>query len=110
MKVNLLVSGSAFEGGETVHVDTFDLYQARPRSVFIKQAASELGVKEEVIKHDLGRVLLKLESLQEERLQAAQEPQEQAIVLNDEETAAAWRYYVLRICCPISSETSNSAA
>ncbi|MES9906723.1 MAG: CHC2 zinc finger domain-containing protein [Sedimenticola sp.] len=89
MKINLLLSGPAFEGGEAVHVDTFDLYQSRPRGLFIKQAASELGVKEEVIKHDLGRVLLKLESLQEERLQAAQEPQEKTIVLNDEETAAA---------------------
>jgi DNA primase catalytic core len=63
MKINLLVSGPAFEGGEAVHVDTLDLYQARPRSVFIKHAASELGVKEEVIKRDLGRALLKLEAL-----------------------------------------------
>lgn len=89
MKVNLLVSGSALEGDEAVHVDTFDLYQSRPRGHFIKQAAVELGMKEDVIKHDLGRVLLKLEALQEERLQAAREPQEKAIVLNDEEAAAA---------------------
>ncbi len=89
MKVNLLVSGPAFEDGEAVHVDTLDLYQARPRGVFIKQAASELGVKEEVVKHDLDRVLLKLEALQEERLQAAQHPQEKAVTLNDEETTAA---------------------
>ena len=90
MKVNLLVSAPAFEGnGEAVHVDTFDLYQSRPRGQFIKQVASELGIKEDVIKHDLGRVLLKLETLQEERLQAAQEPPEKTITLNDEETAAA---------------------
>ena len=89
MKVNLLVSGPAFEGGEAIHVDTLDLYQARPRGVFIKQAASELGIKEDVIKHDLGRVLLKLEALQEERLQAAQEPQENTVALTDDETQAA---------------------
>ena len=89
MKVNLLVNGPAFEGGEAVHVDTLDLYQARPRGLFIKQAASELGVKEDVIKHDLGRVLLKLEALQEERLQAAQEPPEKTVTLTDDETQAA---------------------
>ncbi|MCP4288632.1 MAG: toprim domain-containing protein, partial [Gammaproteobacteria bacterium] len=90
MKVNLLISAPAFESdGEAVHVDTFDLYQARPRGVFIKQAASELGVKENVIKHDLGRVLLKLEALQEERLQAAQAPPEKTVTLSDEETQAA---------------------
>ncbi len=89
MKINLLVSGPAFEGGEAVHVDTLDLYQARPRGVFIKQAASELGVKEEVIKRDLGKILLKLEALQEKRIQAAQEPKEKAITLTDDETQSA---------------------
>jgi hypothetical protein len=89
MKVNLLVSSPSLEGGEAVHVDTFDLYQSRPRGQFIKQAASELGVKEDVIKHDLGRVLLKLEALQEERLQAAQEPQDKTVALNEEERLAA---------------------
>ncbi len=89
MKVNLLVSGPAFDGKEAIHVDTLDLYQARPRGLFIKQAASELGIKEEVVKHDLGRVLLKLEALQEERLQAAQAPQEKAVILTDDETQAA---------------------
>ena len=41
--------------GEAVHVDSFDLYQQRPRSVFIKQGAIELSVKESVIKADLGK-------------------------------------------------------
>ncbi len=89
MKVNLLVSGPALEGGEAVHVDTLDLYQSRPRSAFIKQAASELGVKENVIKRDLGKVLLKLEALQEERIQAAQEPNEKVITLTDDESESA---------------------
>jgi DNA primase len=90
MKVNLLVSAPAFEGaGEAVHVDTLDLYQARLRGVFIKQAAVELGVKEDLIKRDLGRVLLKLEALQEARIRAAQEPKSQAVTLSDEETQAA---------------------
>jgi DNA primase len=107
MKVNLLVSAPAngapppgapsyrpsvdiFDGpGEGVHVDTLDLYQARPRGVFIKQAATELGVKEDVIKRDLGRVLLKLEALQEARIRAAREPKTKAVTLSSEDHQAA---------------------
>jgi DNA primase len=90
MKINLLVSCAAFDGaGEAVHVDTFDLYQQRPRGAFIKQAAVELEVKEDVIKADLGKILLKLEALQGETLQAAQAPKGQAVTLDDEKTKAA---------------------
>jgi len=90
MKVNLLVSAPAFDGpGEAVHVDTLDLYQARPRGVFIKQGAAELGVKEDVIKRDLGRVLLKLEALQEARIQSAQAPQTEAVTLSSADHQAA---------------------
>ena len=49
-------------------VDTFDLYVARHRRQFIAQAAVELGVEEQTIKKDLGRVLLKLEELQDEQI------------------------------------------
>ena len=69
LKVNLLVAR-----GEVVHVDTFDLYQSRARAGFIKQAALELGVAEDVIKADLGRVLLKCEALQDVALRAALTP------------------------------------
>ena len=90
MKINLLVSRPAFDGaGEAVHVDTFDLYQQRPRGAFIKQAAVELGVKDDVVKADLGKILLKCEALQAENIQAAQSPKGTAITLNDEETKAA---------------------
>ena len=51
--------------GLKYHVDMLDLYQAKARTAYINAAASELGLKEEVIKRDLGRVLLKLEELQE---------------------------------------------
>ncbi len=90
LKVNLLVSCPAFDGaGEAVHVDTLDLYQSRPRAGFIKQAAIELGLKEDIVKHDLGKILLKLESLQEKRLQALKTPKERSITLSDEDTQAA---------------------
>ena len=57
--------------------------------MFIKQAAIELGLKEDIIKHDLGKILLKLESLQEQRLQSLQELKTKTILLSDEDTQAA---------------------
>jgi len=55
LKINLLASKA-----DAIHVDTRDLYSARQRAVFIKQAAIEMEVKEDVVKHDLGRLLLQL--------------------------------------------------
>lgn len=90
MKINLLVSRASFDGaGEAVHVDTFDLYQQRPRGAFIKQAAVELGIKEDIIKHDLGKLLLKCEALQAANIQAAQAPKEKTVTLDDDDTKAA---------------------
>ena len=76
LKINILCAR-----GEGFHVDTLDLYSARQRSVFIKQASEELGFKEEVIKKDLGKVLLKLEELQEEQIKKALEPKEKTVML-----------------------------
>ena len=90
LKVNLLVSRPAFDGaGESIHVDTFDLYQQRPRGAFIKQAAVELGVKDDVIKADVGRLLLKCEALQAAQIEATQKPKDSRVTLDDEETKAA---------------------
>lgn len=65
LKINLLVAV-----GESYHVDTLDLYSAKGRRHYLLQAAKELGVRDDVIKHDLGRILLKLEALQDERIKA----------------------------------------
>jgi len=90
LKVNLLVSCPAFDGaGEAVHVDTLDLYQSRPRAGFIKQAAIELGLKENIVKHDLGKILLKLEAIQAQRLQSLQEPKSRIVQLSGEDTQLA---------------------
>jgi DNA primase catalytic core len=72
LKVNVMVS--ADDG--RFHVDTLDLYAARARAVFIQQAASELGIADGVLKTDLGRVLLKLEALQDEAIREALAPKE----------------------------------
>ena len=63
LKVNVLATTD-----KGMYVDTFDLYVARHRRQFIVQAAMELGVEEQTIKKDLGRVLLKLEELQDEQI------------------------------------------
>jgi DNA primase catalytic core len=83
LKVNLLVTHA-----DLVHVDTLDLYSARSRASFIAQAATELHLKEEVIKADLGRVLLLCEGLQEQALRAALEVKPEAVVNEAERTAA----------------------
>jgi DNA primase len=82
LKVNVMVSDE--HGG--FHVDTLDLYAARARAVFVQQAMIELGtashvamngaasIPEGLLKLDLGRVLLKLEGLQDEAIAEAMKP------------------------------------
>ena len=60
MKVNVLA-----RKGEAFFVDTLDIYAARGRNAFIKEASRELALEEEIIKRDLGKVLLKLEEIQD---------------------------------------------
>ena len=89
LKVNVLVSGTTPRGESAFHVDTFDLYAARQRSSFTKQAAEELGIKEEVIRRDLGHVLMKLEEMLDEQIKAALAPKEPEIKLTEDERAEA---------------------
>ncbi len=84
LKVNLLVTQ-----GEGVHVDTFELYSARARAIFITQAAGELQVQDDLIKADLGRVLLQCEALQEQALRTALEVKPAAVAVSEGERAAA---------------------
>ena len=84
LKINVLVGR-----GETYHVDSFDLYAARARAHYIAQAAKELAVREDVIKLDLGRVLLQLEALQAERIKAAMKLEPEAPKMSEAEAAEA---------------------
>ncbi len=84
LRVNLLVTR-----GESLHVDTFDLYSSRHRVMYSKQAGEELGVKEEVVSRDLGKVLWKLEELQRQMIQKTLEPKEQEVTLSAEEKTEA---------------------
>jgi hypothetical protein len=84
LKVNVLASTAT-----GMYVDTFDLYIARHRRQFIVQAAIELGVEEQSIKKDLGRVLLKLEELQDQQITKMMEPREPDPTMTPEEKNAA---------------------
>jgi hypothetical protein len=88
MKVNLLVSRVGEDAG-VFHVDSLDLYVARQRAAFVRQAAAELGMQDEDVKRDLGRVLLRLEELQEENIRKTLAPKVQPVVLTEQETADA---------------------
>jgi DNA primase catalytic core len=89
LKVNILVSGTTPRNESAFHVDTLDLYVARQRGSFTKQAAEELGIKEEVIRRDLGHVLMKLEEMQDEQIKQALAPKEPEIKLTEDERAEA---------------------
>jgi|CXWL01.1.fsa_nt_gi DNA primase catalytic core len=84
LKVNVLVSR-----GEAFHVDTLDLCSSRHRGAFAKQGAVELGMKEETLLHDLGRVYLKLEELQEAAIKEAQTPKDSTPTMTADEREAA---------------------
>ena len=92
LKVNVLVSRAGAGAdpddaghdradiGESVHVDTLRPVPCSHRAAFARSAAVELGLAEEVIKADLGKLLLALEMEQEKLIEAAQAPKASAAV------------------------------
>lgn len=84
LKINLMVKSD-----DKFHMDKLDLYSSKQRTVFINQAALELGVKDDVIKSDLGKVLLSLEGCQDQRRQARNAPDDKHRILDRAEQQAA---------------------
>lgn len=84
MKVNLLVSRQ-----DEFHADTLDLNQDRQRAGFIKRAAEELGVKEDIVRKDVGRLFLELEQLRDEQVKRTLEAAQPAARMSEEERAEA---------------------
>jgi len=84
LKVNLMASRD-----ELVHLDTLDLVKARSRKSFIKAVAAELYVDEDLVKKDIGTLLLKLESLREQQIAEAKAPQVKTVELTQRETDEA---------------------
>jgi hypothetical protein len=84
LKVNVLTTNDT-----GMFVDTFDLYSAKHRKTFISQAAEELSVEEQTIKKDMGRILLKLEELQDQNIAKALAPKEITPAMSEEEQESA---------------------
>ena len=79
LKINLLAAR-----GESFYVDSLDLYNARARASYVTQAAIELQLGEDILKADLGRILLKLEEIQEAAIRQATAPKEPVAQAMDE--------------------------
>jgi DNA primase len=75
--------------GARLYLDTLDLYAARQRAGFVKQAAEELELAPEVLKGDLATLLLTCEQRQDQLIRAALTPKPTAVELTDAERAAA---------------------
>jgi len=76
-------------GAGAYHVDTFDIYSAKHRSSYVKQAAQELAISADIIKCDLGKVLLKLEELQDQQIKGTLAKKEQQPAMSDSEVKEA---------------------
>jgi DNA primase catalytic core len=92
LRVNVMVTATNARGETHLHVDTLDLYAARLRAIFAKQAAKELGHKEESIERELATLVLKLEDLQHEWIEKTLKPQEEKIEMTAEEKSAALEF------------------
>ncbi|MFN7043238.1 MAG: CHC2 zinc finger domain-containing protein [Acidovorax temperans] len=90
LKVNVRIAIgllSSADGG-AFHVDTLDLYNAKQRGHFAAQAHAETGVDERTLKTDLGRVLMALETVQDEAIAEVLQPTP-ADAMTDTDRAAA---------------------
>jgi hypothetical protein len=72
-----------------VHLDSLDLVKASSRASFVKAAANELFVDAELIKKDIGRLLLQLEMLQADRIAELKQPQHATVKLTANEEREA---------------------
>jgi DNA primase len=75
--------------GEQVFLDQVDLVSARQRAQFVKQAAVDIGVKEEIVKNDLASIYRELEVVQEKLISETLAPKDKKPRLNEEDAAAA---------------------
>jgi DNA primase catalytic core len=83
LKINLMVRKD-----ERFFIDSLDLYQARQRGHFIKEASREIGIEDDIIKRDLGKVLQKLEQIQDEEI-LEEATKDKPIEISEEDKARA---------------------
>ena len=60
--------------GEEFHLDSFDMAQDSQRRRFIERAAEETRLEKDLVKRDLGKLLLAMETAQQERITAILTP------------------------------------
>jgi len=60
--------------GSFVHIDTVELYAAKQRAAWLRQAGIELGVSEETLRSDLATLLRVVEQRQDALIRAATQP------------------------------------
>jgi len=85
LKVNLRL-----KHGDLFHLDEVNFYQAKSRQGFVAGAAAETNLRPELIKRDLGKLLLLLEERQQERLAELALPQADEVApMSDEEREEA---------------------
>ena len=90
-----------------MHVDSLDLYRDGERRKFIDRAAEETTLEKDLLKRDLGKLLLILEQAQEQRLNS-KTPSEEAPTMTSDERAAALE--LLRSHDLLERITTNYAA
>ena len=91
LRLRLLGQGCALQGSALFHLDQIDLCRDQERRRFVERAAEETGLTAELLKRDLGKLLLAVEQAQAELAK----PQEQAARLvtlspAEREEALAW--------------------
>jgi len=89
LKVTVTVAGANLRGETGEHTDTLDFYSARQRAAFLKQAAEELGVKEEALRSELGKTRMQLEALRDEQIEKTLEQPKGAVEITATDRAAA---------------------
>ena len=85
LRVNLLVS----RDGGLFFVDSLDLYSAKQRASFVKQTAIEIGTTEDVVKRELGTVLLELEARVDAQMRERLKPTEKTPEMTEAEREEA---------------------
>jgi len=82
LKINLMV-----KKGDAFHLDKLDLSSAKQRQIYINQASVECGVSPQVIKTDLGKLVLQLELLQQTQSEDTQAPELKTLTTEEREAA-----------------------
>lgn len=86
LRINVLLTRTSTSA---VYLDTFDLSVARQRVMFEKQAAVEIGIKEDVVHREMGQILCALERIRDQEIERAQKPKDHSPQMTAEDRAAA---------------------